>query len=129
MARGPKKHIKRIRTPKSWMIGKLGGVWCHRPSSGPHKLRESIPLGILIRNRLKYAITAKEVTTILFDKEGSVKIDHKIRRDIKYPVGCNDILTIEKTGENFRILYDSKGRFVLKKIQPDEATFKILKVT
>jgi len=116
MARGPKKHLKRIITPKSWMIGKLGGVWCHRPSTGPHKLRESIPLSILLRNRLKYAINAREVVNILNDKEGTIKIDHRIRRDIKFPVGCNDVLSIEKTGENFRILYDVKGRFVLKRI-------------
>ena len=87
MTRGPKKHLKRIKTPKSWMIGKLGGVWCHRPRSGPHKLKESIPLAILLRNRLKYALTGRECTVILNDKEGSVKIDHRIRRDTKFPVG------------------------------------------
>jgi len=44
MARGPKKHLKRIRAPKSWMMDKLGGVYTVRPAQGPHKLRESIPL-------------------------------------------------------------------------------------
>ena len=75
MARGPKKHIKRIKTPKSWMIGKLGGVWCTRPRTGPHKNREAIPLLILLRNRLKYAMNGTEVIKILNDKEGSIKID------------------------------------------------------
>jgi hypothetical protein len=27
MARGPKKHQKRVATPKSWMLSKLGGVY------------------------------------------------------------------------------------------------------
>lgn len=27
MARGPKKHLKRIRAPKSWMMDKMGGVF------------------------------------------------------------------------------------------------------
>ena len=57
------------------MIGKLGGIWCHRPRSGPHKLKESIPLGIVLRNRLKYAMNYTDVIKILNDKEGSVKID------------------------------------------------------
>ena len=26
MARGPKKHMKRLRAPKHWMLGKLGGT-------------------------------------------------------------------------------------------------------
>jgi len=49
MARGPKKHQKRIATPKSWMLGKTGGIYATRPSQGPHKLRESIPIAILLK--------------------------------------------------------------------------------
>ena len=30
MARGPKKHLKRIRAPKSWMMDKMGGVFVSR---------------------------------------------------------------------------------------------------
>jgi len=32
MARGPKHHLKRITAPKSWMLGKLGGLHACRPS-------------------------------------------------------------------------------------------------
>jgi small subunit ribosomal protein S4e len=39
-----------------------------------------------------------------------------------------DVVTIEKTKENFRILYDVKGRFILKKIKSDEAKYKLCKV-
>jgi len=65
MARGPKKHMKRIAAPKSWMVSKLGGIWVTRSSQGPHKLRESIPLSIVLRNRLKLALNARDVTSIL----------------------------------------------------------------
>lgn len=65
---------------------------------------------------------------ILNDKEGHIKIDQKTRRDYAYPLGCNDVLTIEKTGENFRLMYDVKGRFVLKAIKEDEAQFKLCKI-
>jgi small subunit ribosomal protein S4e len=39
-----------------------------------------------------------------------------------------DVVSIDKTGENFRILYDVKGRFILKKIKAEEAKFKLCKV-
>jgi len=39
-----------------------------------------------------------------------------------------DVVTIEKTNENFRILYDIKGRFVPHKIDEKEASFKLCKV-
>ena len=32
-----------------------------------------------------------------------------------------DVVTIEKTGENFRFIYDVKGRFAVHRIQPEEA--------
>jgi hypothetical protein len=39
-----------------------------------------------------------------------------------------DVVTIEKSGEHFRLLYDVKGRFTIHRISPEEATYKLLKV-
>lgn len=39
-----------------------------------------------------------------------------------------DVVSIEKTGEKFRVLYDVKGRFVLKALKEEEAKFKLVKV-
>ncbi len=39
-----------------------------------------------------------------------------------------DVLSVEKTNENFRVLYDAKGRFVLKSLKAEEAKFKLCKV-
>ena len=87
MARGPKKHLKRIAAPKGWLLSKLGGISTVRPSTGPHKLRESIPLSILLRHRLRFALWAREVKMLINDKEGQVKVDNKVRRDHGFPVG------------------------------------------
>ena len=67
------------------MLDKLGGVWAPRPSTGPHKLRECMPLIILLRNRLKYALNTKEVKYILMQR--LVKVDGKARTDKTYPAG------------------------------------------
>jgi len=128
MARGPKKHLKRIAAPKSWMLDKLGGNWASRPSQGPHKLRDSLPLTVIVQHRLKYALTRREVMMVLNDKEGNVFVDGKVRRDEKFPAGFMDVVTIKKTGESFRVLYDTKGKFVLRSIKSDEAKLKLCKV-
>ena len=39
-----------------------------------------------------------------------------------------DVLNVTKTGENYRLLYDVKGRFVIVKIKDSEANYKLLKV-
>jgi len=126
MARGPKHHMKRLNAPKHWMLSKLGGVWAPRPSQGPHKLRESLPLSLVLRNRLRYALTRREVMVIVMRRQ--VQIDGKVRTDLNYPAGFMDVITIPKTDEQFRLLYDTKGRFVLHRIAKEEAAFKLLRV-
>merc|ERR1712223_54670 len=126
MVRGPKKHLKRLAAPKSWMLDKMGGVYTIRPSSGPHKLGESMPLTLFLRNRLKYALNKTEVQTIL--KQRLVKIDGKVRTDDKFPCGFMDVIQIEKNNENFRLIYDVKGRFTIHRITNQEAKYKLCRV-
>jgi len=126
MARGPRKHLKRLNAPKHWMLEKLGGTWAPRPSTGPHKLRECLPLSLVLRNRLKYALTRREVIMIV--NRRLVKVDHKIRTDVNYPAGFQDVISINKTDEQFRLLYDTKGRFVLHRITKEEANYKLCRV-
>merc|ERR1711982_256972 len=94
--------------------------------SGPHKQSASLPITLFIRNRLKYALNAKEVQTIL--KRRLIKIDGKTRTDPKFPTGFMDVVQIEKTGENFRIIYDVKGRFTVHRITATESKYKLCRV-
>ncbi|KAI9115848.1 hypothetical protein K1719_012778 [Acacia pycnantha] len=97
MARGLKKHLKRLNAPKHRMLDKLGGAFAPKPSYGPHKSRECLPLILILCNRLK--------------------------TDKTYPVGFMDVVSIPKTNENFRLLYDTKSRFRLQSIRDEEAQF------
>merc|ERR1711976_1046113 len=127
MTRGPKKHLKRLNAPRHWMLDKLSGVWAPKPSPGPHKTRECIPLVILLRNRLKYAITRREV--MLIAAQRLVQVDNKVRTDTRYPIGFMDVVGIPKTGENFRLLYDVKGRFNIHRIslkKPNSSCARLL---
>lgn len=83
------------------MLDKLGGVFAPRPSTGPHKLRESLPLVIILRNRLKYALTGSEVTKIVMQR--TIKVDGKVRTDKTYPAGF--------MGESFSPLTGHRGIF------------------
>ena len=61
----------------------------------------------------------KEVTTILMQR--LVKVDGKTRVDKCYPAGFMDVVSIDKTDEHFRLIYDQKGRFVVHRITALEA--------
>lgn len=127
MNRNPQnKHLKRINAPNNWLLDKLSGVWAPRPSPGPHKLRECLPIIIMLRNRLKYALTAREVKMIVLSRH--IRVDGKVRTDTKFPCGFQDVVTINRTAEHFRLIYDTKGRFHLHRIPVEEANWKLLKV-
>ena len=127
--RGVYKHLKRIHAPKSWMLSKVGGIWAMKPSQGPHKLRECIPLNLLLRTKLGLARNGTEAKLIVKAKEGNISIDGKVRTDHKYPVGIMDIVTVNKIGANYRVNFDVKGRWRLVKISKEEAKYKLCKVT
>jgi len=118
--------LKRLEAPKHWMLDKLSGVFAPRPSPGPHKLRECLPMIIFLRNRLKYALTYQEATKICAQR--LIKVDNKVRTDFLYPAGFMDVITIEKTNEFFRLIYDVKGRFSVHRITKEEAKYKLCKV-
>merc|ERR1711899_36433 len=124
--RGPKKHLKTLAAPHHWMLPKTGGVFSFRPNAGPHKLRECLPLAIFIRNRLHYALTGNECQKIMQGR--MIKVDGKVRTDMKYPAGFMDVISIEKTNENFRLIYDTKGRFIVHRITAEEASYKLCRV-
>ncbi|RMJ27019.1 40s ribosomal protein S4 [Aspergillus sp. HF37] len=126
MPRGLKKHQKRLSAPSHWMLDKMSGAYAPKASAGPHKLRDCLPLIVFIRNRLKYALNGREVKSIMMQR--LIKVDGKVRTDVTYPTGFMDVISVEKTGENFRLIYDTKGRFTVHRIQAEEAEYKLCRV-
>ena len=59
-------------------------------------------------------MTGKEVVSILMQR--LVKVDGKVRTDCTYPAGFMDVIEIDRTDEHFRLIYDTKGRFVTHRI-------------
>jgi len=104
----------------------MDGIWAPRPSQGPHKLRESLPLILILRNRLKYALTGKETKMICAERH--VLVDGRVRTDPNYPAGFMDVVELPKSNDQFRLVYDTKGRYVLHRISDEEKKFKLCKV-
>ncbi|KXA90105.1 hypothetical protein AKJ37_05495 [candidate division MSBL1 archaeon SCGC-AAA259I09] len=124
--KGDKKHLKRLNTPKVRKAPKKEKKWATASSPGPHSADASIPLSVAMRESLKIARTTKEAKKIL--GRGRVKIDGKVRRDPKYPVGFMDLVEIPKAGEIWRVIYDRRGHLQFYEVDEDESQFKLAKV-
>ena len=60
--------------------------------------------------------------------ERCVKVDGKVRTDHNYPAGFMDVIELEKSGDRFRLLFDTKGRYVLHRLEREEAGYKLCRV-
>ena len=124
--KGAPKHLKRFPAPKYWPIHRKEAKWTIRASPGTHPLKNCIPLLIFIRDLLKLGQTAKEGKTIIL--EGNVKVDGKIIKDYKFPVGLMDVVEIPVINKIYRILpFRRKGLLPLP-ITEKEKNFKLCKI-
>ncbi len=118
-------HLSRLAAPKSWKVKRKGIKWITKPNAGPHCIKNSLPLKVIIRDILEYAKTSKEVKKIL--NAGEVLIDGTKRKDEKFAVGFMDVISIPKLKENYRLIYNKVGDLITQKITKD-SNVKICKI-
>lgn len=124
--KGESKRAKAISVPRSIHIGRKDNFWTIRTRAGPHNKETSMPLGLIVRDFAKVAVTLKEAKHIL--NNGEVKVNGVVRRDHQFPAGLFDIVALEKQKLFFRVLFDTKGRLIAKPVEK-ESKEKVSKVT
>jgi ribosomal protein S4E len=60
--------------------------------------------------------------------EKHVMVDGKVRTDPNFPAGFMDVVELPKAGDQFRLVFDTKGRYVLHRIDDEEKKFKLARV-
>jgi len=114
---------KRSTIPSFWPIAIKQKKYSISTSPGPHAKNFSFPLAIIVRDMMGYAENIREVKKIL--SEGHVTVDGKKRKDISFPVGLMDVISIGD--KHFRVL-PSKNGLYLNSIKENESEIKLLRV-
>ncbi|MFW9948878.1 MAG: 30S ribosomal protein S4e [Candidatus Thorarchaeota archaeon] len=123
---GGTRALKRFNTPKFLQIKRKHGTFFMKPSPGPHSNRFCLPLLHIVRDLLNIVDNHREAKKLI--GLGNFKVDGKIVRDITYPVGLMDVLSIEKMNKHYRILPDSHYGLILHEIPKAESAFKLCKI-
>ncbi len=113
------KHQKRISVPNSWQVSKKSNKWVTSTRPGPHNKQQSIPLSVVLRDMLGIVDTRAEAKRIL--SEGKILVDGVIRKDIRFPVGLLDVISIPLENVAYRMLLDRKGRLEVHKLEDSNA--------
>ncbi len=121
-----KNHLKRIPSPRTWLIDRKENTFITRPKPGAHSMESSLPLGVILRDFIKYASTTREAKKLLNSKE--VLIDGKRKKDHRLPVGIFDVISFPSLKKDFRVVLDKKGRIMIKEISSIESKIKPCKI-
>ncbi len=119
-------HLKRAAAPAFWPIARKRFKWVTRPKPGPHPIERCLPLILIVREILGYARNRREAKYII--SRGMILVDGKPRKELGFPVGLMDVVSIPASGEHFRVLPSKRGGLVLHPIDEDEAKFKLCRI-
>lgn len=119
-------HLRRSLSPEWWPIKRKGYAWAIRSMPGPHPAERSMPLAVVIRDILHYAETLREARLII--GKGYVKVDGRVRRDYRYPVGLMDVVELTPLNEYYRVIPDPVNYLKLVKVDKSEANIKVCRI-
>lgn len=123
---GGKKEVKRLNTAKFLLIQRKHGKYFVKARAGPHPGRDCLPLLHIVRDLLKIAENYHEAKKLI--TSGYFKVDGKVVKDVKFPVGLMDVLSIEKANKHYRILPHSHHKYILHEISEEESHYKLCRI-
>ncbi|MCL4444824.1 MAG: 30S ribosomal protein S4e [Candidatus Thermoplasmatota archaeon] len=118
---------KRHMLPKVVKVPRKEYFWGTSARAGKHSRESSVALLHVLRDYLHAGDKEREITRIL--NSGFVLIDGKKIKDRRTAVGFMDLITLVPTNESFRVIYDNKGRLVLKKENEKYLAIKLMRVS
>ncbi len=122
------KHSKRYNAPtKKWGIPTKEAFWAPKARAGSHPAESSVPLMVVLRDILEYSNTSREAKRVLAERK--VKVDGKVVTDDNRSIGLMDVVSIADLGEDYRVLFDQRGKVRLLPIEDAQAEWKLAKIT
>ncbi len=119
-------HLKSLAAPKTWPIERKKYVFVTKPSPGPHTGEYSMPLVVILRDILKVTHSTRETKKVV--AAGKILVNSIPRKEVKYPVGILDTISIPDSSLQYRMLFNPQGQFAFKKITKEQAAVKYVKV-
>jgi small subunit ribosomal protein S4e len=120
------KHLKRLAAPRVLRLHRKERALTIRAAPGPHPLELAIPIGLVVRDYLSLCDTYKEARKIV--SNGDILVDGIKRKNIKFPCGLMDVISIPKMRMNVRILFDRNGKLTLVPISESDAEWKLCRI-
>ncbi|MEA3202824.1 MAG: small subunit ribosomal protein S4e [Thermoplasmata archaeon] len=120
------KHMKRLAAPRSWVIPRKTNVYTTKPRPGAHPVERALPLATVVRDFLKLTETGREARRVI--GAGDILVDGRVVKDAKFAVGFQDVVSVPKTKQAWRVMVDEKARLRLVPIPAQQAAWKLSQI-
>ncbi|MEK6986321.1 MAG: 30S ribosomal protein S4e [Candidatus Thermoplasmatota archaeon] len=120
------KHLKRLASPRSWVIPRKTNVYTTKPRPGAHAIERALPLATVVRDVLGLTATGREARRVI--GAGEILVDGRIVKDAKFAVGFMDVVSVPKVGKSWRVTLDEKARLRLAPVDA-KVNWKLSQVT
>lgn len=117
---------KRLMASRVVNIPRKTFFWSPSARAGRHNKESAVPLLTILRDYLHIGDKEREITRILAN--GLVKVDGKIVKDRRFPVGFMDVVSIDQIDKSYRVVYDTRGRLVIADESKENSERKLMKV-
>ena len=114
-SRGKTNEQKRLSAAKVMHIHKKEHKFIISTNPGPRQKANAVPLGVIVRDLLGLAKTAKEAKYIICN--GKALVDGRPVKDIKFPVGALDVISFPEIKKSYRMVFDNKARLAPKEVK------------
>ncbi len=119
-------HLSRLAAPASWPVKRKGSKWIAKPIPGPQNQELAMPLLLYLRDILKLAFMRQNIKKIL--SKGYVFVNGKACKEVNFPVGLLDSISIPSVNKSYRCVLDRLGKLGLIETSAEDAKKVILKV-
>lgn len=123
---GSTRSNKALGVSKVRFFERKKHTWATRCEPGAHHKERSVPLSFVLIALLKIAKNNRESKALIND--GKVRIDGVIRKRPRFAVGLFDLVSVEGIKEVYQLVFDKKGRYVVKEVDAKDAKTKLCKV-
>ena len=113
---------KRLVMSRTVKIPRKEFFWGATPNPGRHSRDNSIPLLVVLRDYLGFGDKEREITRML--NSGLVKVDGRLAKERKMALGFMDVISIESLKKYYRVVFDHRGRLVVRDETEKNSTLK-----
>jgi small subunit ribosomal protein S4e len=106
--KGDNKTEKRLAASRVIPLHRKKYTWNVKAKPGPHKRRNSVAVGFVLRDLIGITKNMKETKRIL--NAGSVLVDGKVVKDYRLPVGLFDLITVVPEEKTYRVSFSKNGK-------------------